>query len=342
MKNWLYETKLLLPFFCVISFFLTMSFALFTSASQAKAPVIPFLSQSGVSFQISNEQGTMKNKDFLLLCSSLPKAVVITRGDSFSKTVELFSSAAVSMGAEKRYDFSTENPVAVLSKDRRQECVEKDGALYFSYGNRSHPVAGWLDGSVQGSGYTCVLGLGSVLAAHPELSFSGTFSLDAGTNTAAVLQELEDACGTFSGVTLTRLGTVNEQRKESLKEDNKLVLGAIGLLTLLLCLNLVRLLDNWLSLKRRECRVRSLLGANEFRLGLALAGSYAPVILCSTVLGAGLAWVVSLFHPFSFVSFHMSLAAVGFSALMMALLGIFTFGVALLLYYRRDGKGAAR
>lgn len=215
----------------------------------------------------------------------------MTHNQPFSKTLEVYSSTPIKIKTENGniYSFLTADITneAVLSKERKTDCVRKQGAFFFYYNQHSYQVNRFSDDALQDI-YEYILNLKAVLSNGSSLPVTGTFVLDAGKSTPELFQNLctyIHACSPTTQISELKNATANPLTQLQQSEDKQMLLVGTALLTLLLMLNIASLNRNWLAHKRKELFVRYLVGAEKSRLLSAVAKDYSSAFLCSLAVG---------------------------------------------------------
>ncbi len=314
MRHWLHTSKLLLLFFTVFSFFIVLTSSILFFNQTKLNQQYPFGTSDSILFKIENNDNSfVTNGDLLLWMERQPQGFLMTHNQPFSKTLEVYSSTPIKIKTENGniYSFLAADIAneAVLSKERKTDCVRKQGAFFFYYNQHSYQVNRFSDDALQDI-YEYILNLKAVLSNGSSLPVTGTFVLDAGKSTPELFQNLctyIHACSPTTQISELKNATANPLTQLQQSEDKQMLLVGTALLTLLLMLNIASLNRNWLAHKRKELFVRYLVGAEKSRLLSAVAKDYSSAFLCSLAVGSILAIIFSrFFHPFQYLSFSVS------------------------------------
>jgi hypothetical protein len=182
-------------------------------------------------------------------------------------------------------DFSSNADVVLINSERRNECNERDGALWWNYAGEEYEVIGIYNSPEDNA----VDAFYNLTADSLSSDMFGDFVFDAGTESASVFDEI--AARYYSEHPNAFIGFVplSESKGSEYVHEGATAFGAMELMliatAILVLINAMSVGASWLTWYEKEMSVRMLCGATRRKIQLWIVGKWLSFAAISEVIG---------------------------------------------------------
>ena len=251
-----------------------------------------------------------------------------------------FNPTIISGRTFSEEDFRSRTNTIIISKELENDCVEKEGKMFYNFDANYFEVIGVFKQSNNPINKDALayynLASGKLMSKNPiyDNYIFGRFQMDAGSETEEVVSLLNDYC-TVEVLKSTTDNRFSERLQKTISAQG-ITLFPIILIIFLIILNSVSISSNWIENRKREIFVRRLVGATNQKISIMLLKDFLLISTSSYILALLFIVNISRLDLIIFLGFKFSTQTIIFSYIITILTGLISIGSILITYYKNN------